>query len=311
MCITYNNLTEVNCKRQEMLSNPKKRKLLKRRKVTFSPDMNTLDFAENSNGDFDSVPPPAPLETHTDHYDSWYTPENLEEFKNNIKEQAKRYRALSNKAISSTATESSLVLPFHNCGLYKKMKYIVKVQNKLSKAAAEITKLSSKESSFRKSFPEFRGLEHRIFFERQRNKTIATKAVLEFQRRCELMLEEARENQRTENEISDMKRQFAEQMSTMYSQLSQWAKDEALTAGNYDASGVYTVPSSSEDDKPNSMAKLARDTRTVLSRKRKARVVSDDDSSASSSSGIKCTSAECTEQGRQFKRARVSCTPLD
>ena len=291
MCVVYHNLTEMNYKKQETLGNPKKRKLLKRRRVTFSSDINVVDFSENKS-DSGSVSTSSCPQQQYVHYDSWYSVEDLEEFKNNIKEQAKKYRVLSNKAVSSAATESSLVLPFRNCGLYKKMKYTVKVQNKLYKDYNIKHKINDS-----KTPPEFRGLEHRIFFERQRNKNIATNTVLEFQRRCDVLIEEARANQRSETEIHAMKQQFAKRLSTIYSQLSQWAKDEAAAAAHYDASGVYSIPPPSNGSSNNEMDRLARN---VV--KRKAQIVSDDDSSSSSST---------SENDRQFKRAKTSCASLN
>lgn len=283
----------MNFRMQESLNNPKKRKLLKRRKVTFSTDVNVVDYAECTGDASDSVTT-FPQEQHLPS-DTWYSPEELEEFKNSIKNQAKRYRVLSNKAVSSAATESSLVLPFHNCGMYKKMKYIVKVQNKLNKDPSNNHNDSSPKTSTKPS-PDFRGLEHRIFFERQRNKTIAMNTVLEFQRRCVLLIQEAKVNQRSDTEIHDMKQQFAKRLSTIYAQLSQWAKDEASAAAHYDACGVYSIPNNEcrkNENNANAMEKLAKNS------KRKAPMVSDDDASSSSS-------ASCKDQPRQYKRTRMT-----
>ncbi len=163
-------------------------------------------------------------------YDTWYSLSELDDIKESVKEEAKKYRILSSKAISSSPTQSSLVLPFRNCGVYKKMKYLVKVQQILNDDAA------------RKNVPEFRGLEGRIFVERQRNKTMAMTTVLEYQRRTQILIDEARKNNKSEADITTMKEQFATRLSTICSQLSQWAIDEALAAARYDAEGVFALP---------------------------------------------------------------------
>lgn len=334
MCLACYNFTEMNCRKQETLGNPKKRKLLKRRKVTFSTDTDFCDAeavvtstassststSTSYTGESDWASSACPQQQHLPvppTATTWYSPEELDEFKNSTKDQAKRFRLLSNKAVSSAATESSLVLPFRNCGLYKKMKYIVWVQNRISTKdrstskndsspktshTTNTTSTSSHNTKTRKSPAEcqFRGLEHRIFFERQRNKTIAMNTVLEFQRNCDVVIKEARNNQRSEREIQELKDQHAKRLSTIYSQLSQWAKDEALAAAHYDASGVYTIPNnSSSREMTNAMARLAN--------KRKAIVSDDDDSSSTTSSSS--TSSYCPEDGPQqsFKRARITC----
>lgn len=289
----------MNCRKQEALSNPKKRRLLKRRRVSFSTDI--VDDVADCSRETESSTTTCLEQQHIPvPSDTWYSPEALDELKNNIKEQAKRYRLLSNKAVSSAATESSLVLPFRNCGLYKKMKYIVWVQKRISSKDP----LSNNNDSTGKTPPgksshecQFRGLEHRIFFERQRNKTIAMNTVLEFQKNCDLAIKEAEINQLSALEIQKMKDQHAQRLSTIYAQLSQWAKDEAIAAAHYDACGVYTIPSNScSNEVANAMAELAK--------KRKVKAIVSDDDDVSITSWI--SSSSCVEGPQTYKRPRIT-----
>mmetsp|Transcript_13596 Transcript_13596/g.17168 ORF Transcript_13596/g.17168 Transcript_13596/m.17168 type:complete len:307 (-) Transcript_13596:92-1012(-) len=196
-------------------------------------------------------------------YDTWYSLSELEEMKETVKEEAKKYRVLSSKAISSSPTQSSLVLPFRNCGVYKKMKYLVKVQEILNDDS------DSSSSTSTKNIPEFRGLEGRIFIERQRNKAMAMNTVMEYQRRTQILIDEARKNKKSESEIRLMKEQFATRLSTICSQLSQWSLDEALAAARYDAEGIFALPCSQSSNNENEMMKVARQTSKSSSSKRK------------------------------------------
>lgn len=212
---------------------------------SFEDPQSTSSIEQNQNTDTDS---------HT--YNTWYSLSELEDIKESVKEEAKKYRTLSSKAISSSPTQSSLVLPFRNCGVYKKMKYLVKVQ--------EILDDDSDPSSLKPKthIPEFRGLEGRIFVERQRNKAMAMNTVMEYQRRTHILIDEARKNQRSESEIRSMKEQFAKRLSTICNQLSQWALDESLAAARYDAEGIFALPCTRAQsiNNENEMVKTFRQT---------------------------------------------------
>lgn len=190
--------------------------------------------------------------------ETWYDPAELEQIKDCTKVEAKRFRSLTSRAVSASATMSSLVLPYRNCGVYKKMKYLVKAQSIIND---EYSDPSCSETKFH---PQFRGLESRIFTERQRNKTIAMNAVLEYQRRAQLLVDAAKVENKSELEIRKMKRQFAERLSTICSQLSQWSKDEALAAAHFDAEGVYMIPKTQEDSSLPTMEKAASNKRKTI-----------------------------------------------
>jgi hypothetical protein len=219
----------------------------RKRRVTFSSEVTTRVA-------------PAVIETDENsdnrHTESWYNLSELETIKRSIKEQAQKYHILSSKAVSSTATMSSLVLPFRNCGVYKKMKYLVKVQSMLNDDDDDSSKSCHSSSKFT---PEFRGLENRIFAERQRNKAIATKTIMEYQRRAEMLVDQAIQEQRPETEITLMKEQFADRLSTICSQLSQWAKDEALAIARFDAEGVYGIPNGQHQGPLKAMTPIVRE----------------------------------------------------
>jgi hypothetical protein len=198
-----------------------------------------------------------------DFHESWLNICELEQIKDSIKEQAKKYRILSSKAISSSARMSSLVFPFRNCGVYKKMKYLIKVQNILDEDETLCGRSSNGKLS-KKFRPEFRGLENRIFVERQRNRSIAMNTILEFQRRTKSMIEEAERNNKSESEISLMRDQYATRLSTICSQLSQWSKDEALALARLDAEGVFGVPEKHCQDVDKGMSTLVRENNRYL-----------------------------------------------
>lgn len=160
----------------------------------------------------------------------WYNRSDLRNFKSMASEEAKIYRLLSSAAVGSSPQMSSLVLPYKDCGVHKKMNHLLKVQAVLDE---------SSESQIR---PQFRGLEGAIFAERQRNKTIATNAVFEFQRRANVLVDEAHGDGASEEVINSMRSMYAEQLSNTCARLSQWSKDEALASAHLDAKGVYSIP---------------------------------------------------------------------
>ena len=214
-----------------------------RKNVTFSPDVDTRRTSRRNvaaNYKKYQTRTRIPLfdsqiftSTISDTIHTWYTREELETIRNTTKDEAKKYRTLSSKAVSSTAQMSSLVLPFKNCGVYKKMKVLVKIQAIINEGAGK-----DKRS---KDQPEFRGLEHRIMTERHRNKNIAMNTVMEYQRRTQPLIAEAVTEGASESQIATMKDQFAQRLSTICSQLSRWSKDEALAAANFDDKGVYSL----------------------------------------------------------------------
>lgn len=172
---------------------------------------------------------------------SWYSQSELKAFRTNAEDEAKKYRLLSTKAVPSSIHTSSLVLPFRNCGLYNKMKYLVQVQSIVNKYYVDLP-------SEVKQLPEFRGIEGAIFPERQRNKTIARHAVLEFQRRANKLILEAQEVHRTNEEIAMMKQDFVHQLANLNRKLSEWSRNEALASANFDATGVYNIPKIQMED---------------------------------------------------------------
>lgn len=172
----------------------------------------------------------------TGNYSSWHNRHEIKAFIANMGVEAKKYQILANKAVPGSAQMSTLVLPFRNCGVYKKMRYLVNIQSVVNEVYGDSP---SDEADLQ---PELRGLEGTIFPERHRNKTIARNAVLEFQRRANALVDVARTVNRSEEEIVMMQRQFAEQLSSICTQLSEWSINESLAAANYDATGVYEIP---------------------------------------------------------------------
>mmetsp|Transcript_2242 Transcript_2242/g.2687 ORF Transcript_2242/g.2687 Transcript_2242/m.2687 type:complete len:276 (+) Transcript_2242:121-948(+) len=160
---------------------------------------------------------------------TWYTKSELDEFKRDVKQQAKKFRILSSKAISSSSVRSSLVLPFANCGVAKKMKYLVKLQNVIDKDNSSCSQQL-----------DFRGLENHIFMERQRNKSIAMKTILEFQHRRQTLTKLAIEN--GSQNIQLIQNEFSLRLSAICSDLSRWSRDESLALAHLDAEGIFEVP---------------------------------------------------------------------
>jgi len=241
MCATPKTLR---LKKQQRSTTQSMKQIRRRRKVSFSSKVIIVE-----NEDHNSSTVLQHSQNASSDNSTWYSLSELEDIKESVKEEAKKYRILSSKAVSSQPTQSSLVLPFRNCGVYKKMKYLVKVQ--------QILDDDSSHSSSKKNIPEFRGLEGRIFVERQRNKSMAMTTVMEYQRRTEILIDEARKNHKSESDIELMKQTFATRLSTICVQLSQWALDEALSAARYDAEGIFALPSKRSDDE-NEMMKLVK-----------------------------------------------------
>lgn len=163
---------------------------------------------------------------------AWYKPKDLDVMRKDVKAQAKRYRNVLAKTVSSSSVStnmSSLVLPFANSALDKKMVILSGIR-------------SSSSTGKSKFDTTFRGLEQRMFPERQRNRIIAIKTTLEYQRRTQELLSIARVNK--EPDIDAMKEGFTQHLGVICSQLSMWAKDGARAVAKYDAGGKYEVSSS-------------------------------------------------------------------
>ncbi len=142
-----------------------------------------------------------------------------------VKVQSKIYRSAMNKSSPEASLMSSLVLPFQGCTVEKKMKLLT--------MSCASTASSSPHSTFR-------GLESHIFLEKQRNRIIAMKTTLEYQRRAQELLKVAE----TQNhpDIKRMKACFSDRLAIVCNQLSNWSTYEALAIANFDANGVYESP---------------------------------------------------------------------
>lgn len=152
-----------------------------------------------------------------DNASCWYTKRDLQKMRDDVKIQAKSYRKCLNIDLLNNVHMSSLVMPYRNSGIDNNMRVLCK------------------------SHTSFRGLESRIFSEKKRNITIATRTVLEFQRRTEEILKTANI---PDTDVEAMKRSFRNRLSTICSQLSKWSRDEAYATARYDESGIYSSSSS-------------------------------------------------------------------
>lgn len=159
--------------------------------------------------------------TKEDRANSWYSPEELESMRNYVKDQAKKFRNAIGKSkdLSKSKNMSSLVMPFHNSGVERKMRVLCK--------------------SSRRKCGEFRGLEPKIFVERQRNRVIATKTIMEYQRRTEELLKIAQSEHHSNVDLKVMREGFANRLGSICAKLSSWSKAEALAIARYDETGVY------------------------------------------------------------------------
>ncbi|GFH55927.1 predicted protein [Chaetoceros tenuissimus] len=167
--------------------------------------------------------------TQEDRDNAWYSKEDLTMMRMEVKEQAKLYKIALEKRreTSHASTErddmSSLVMPFCNSEVDRKLHDLC---TSLS-SSDEYTELS------------FRGLEPRIFIEMQRNRTIAIKTVLEYQRRTQDLLTTARTQHHTVEKIQELKEVFSQRLGRICSELSMWARHEALSIASYDETGNY------------------------------------------------------------------------
>jgi hypothetical protein len=164
--------------------------------------------------------------TEDDRVNSWYSSSELDLMRKDVKIQAKIYRsAISKSGGHASSSMSSLVMPFANSGVENKMR-ILSYSNSRDNSHSGSSDAAT-----------FRGLEPRVFIERQRNRIIATKTTLEYQRRTQELLKIAESEHHPD--IQAMKSGFANRLGTICSQLSTWAKDEARVMARYDAIGVY------------------------------------------------------------------------
>uniref|UniRef100_A0A7S3PYU8 Uncharacterized protein n=1 Tax=Chaetoceros debilis TaxID=122233 RepID=A0A7S3PYU8_9STRA len=187
----------------------------RRRKVTFSDEV-VVSIKEIK---------------YRDRMEAWYTKEELEMIREGVKVQSKIYRTAVKNSTSDLSSQSSLVLPFLGCAVEENMKLLTKSTDHSS----------SLESTFR-------GLESRIFIEMQRNRIIAMKTILEYQRRSRELLQVAKESQNMSClEMGKMKESFTERLACISRQLSLWSTQAALAIARYDASGVFEIISSSHD----------------------------------------------------------------
>lgn len=168
--------------------------------------------------------------TQEDRDNAWYSKEDLSMMRNEVKEQAKLYKIALEKrrANSHESTErddmSSLVMPFCNSEVDRRLHDLC-------------TSLSSSDEDTELTF---RGLEPRIFIEMQRNRTIAIKTVLEYQRRTQDLLITARtEKNHTEEKMQELREVFSQRLGRICAEISMWAKHEALSIASYDETGNY------------------------------------------------------------------------
>ena len=189
---------------------PKISKKRSRGKVTFATTCNSVVQVESRK---------------EDRSNAWYSQGELDYMRKAVKVQAKHYKvALGSTTLKTSVNStnmSSLVMPFENSGVEKKTQVLCSSES-----------LSGSNSTFR-------GLEPRIFIERQRNRIIASKTVLEYQRRTLELLQAAQSKGFPEEKVEAMKEGFSVRLGEICSQLSAWSRDEALNTAMYDATGAY------------------------------------------------------------------------
>ena len=167
--------------------------------------------------------------TQEDRDNAWYSKEDLSMMRNEVKEQAKLYKTVLEKRRENSHESSerddmsSLVMPFCNSEVDRRLHDLC-------------TSLSSSDEDTELTF---RGLEPRIFIEMQRNRTIAIKTVLEYQRRTQDLLITARTENHTEEKIQELREVFSQRLGSICTELSMWARHEALSIASYDETGNY------------------------------------------------------------------------
>jgi hypothetical protein len=87
----------------------------------------------------------------------------------------------------------------------------------------------------------FRGLEPRIFIEKQRNRFIAFKSVFEFQHRAQKLIKNAQSKGLPDAEIKKLRDKYNEHLAIMCAEISTWACHEALSSAGYDAKCAYDI----------------------------------------------------------------------
>jgi hypothetical protein len=179
----------------------------------------------------------------------WYSADELDQMRNDVKIQSKSLRTSLNAYISTnghynaTATthssirnnnipnvpkplESSLFLPFENSNVEKKMR-ILRYELPLHCNSSSST--------------TSRGLEPRIFIEKQMNRITVTRSVFEFQQRVQGLITFAKSNGRSEDAIKRMKEKYSERLGIMCAEISSWARHEALNSAGYDAMCAHQI----------------------------------------------------------------------
>lgn len=241
---------------------PKVSKKRSRGKVTFATTYNSVVQVESRKEDRDNA---------------WYSQGELDYMRKAVKVQAKHYKeALGSIALKTSGNStkmSSLVMPFKNSGVEKKTQVLCNSES-----------LSGSNSTFR-------GLEHRIFIERQRNRIIASKTVLEYQRRTQEVLVQASQTKGLpEEKVDAMKGSFSERLGEICSQLSAWSRDEAISTAKYDATSVYgrfVYEKLLPEDNIN-MSSQCRGVSTTVLKDRRSMNTSDETSSYYQCSQFRC-----------------------
>eukprot|EP00557_Chaetoceros_sp_GSL56_P002605 CAMPEP_0176495628 /NCGR_PEP_ID=MMETSP0200_2-20121128/10762_1 /TAXON_ID=947934 /ORGANISM="Chaetoceros sp., Strain GSL56" /LENGTH=345 /DNA_ID=CAMNT_0017893527 /DNA_START=67 /DNA_END=1104 /DNA_ORIENTATION=+ len=172
----------------------------------------------------------------------WYSADELDQMRNDVKKQSKIFRTSLHSYVSTnhqrlktttTATNTSsncqedatpsslgpsLFFPFENSHVEKKMQIL---RYELPSNCTSST--------------TFRGLEPRIFIEKQVNRVTVIKSVFQFQHRVQTLLNFAQSNGRSEDVIKRMKDKYSERLGIMCAEISSWARHEALSSAGYDA----------------------------------------------------------------------------
>jgi hypothetical protein len=256
-----------------------------RRKVTFATTCNSVLVQVESRKE--------------DRFNAWYSQGELDFMRKAVKGQAKHYKvalgSIKLKTSVNSTNMSSLVMPFKNSGVEMK------------------TQVLCISESFSGSNSTFRGLEPRIFIERQRNRMIASKTVLEYQRRTLDLLQVAQRKGFPKEKVEAMKEAFSVRLGEICSQLSAWSRDEALSTAMYDATGDYgrfVCEKALDNNLDNNVSPQCRVSATVL-RDRSINTMVDPSSYQSSAKRkLRCIYNSHDQVIARSKRSRTPCQIL-
>jgi hypothetical protein len=183
---------------------------------------------------------PARQMSNTDRERIWYSPRQLEEMKNEARVRSREFRLLTEKLkwkntfIVSCNVNKSRAIRRVSFSKTDDISCAGQIIDKDSQIDEENIVIAT--SNLEPSVPVCpRGLEQRVYFERQKNKIIAQRAVIEYHQRLQQQRHENKSYKTTSNHCIDATTKLA----FISSKCTRWARDVAIICGKNDFAQAY------------------------------------------------------------------------